>query len=348
MKCHFSAGASLILFLCLLPASASAQEAGSCAENLRTAQALFERGQTGKIAGVLYGCMKSGFRREEQIEAYKLLIQSYLLEDKIREADSAMLAFLKKYPEYQLSKTDHQSFVSQYNSFRVRPLVQATFHFGTNIPFLTIIKSHSFTEEPLKSSYSSEALNLFTSLEVKVPLNTKFEANIEAGFMQTKFRNREEFVGSVTSYTETMQRLVIPVTATYNFANLGNKLTVFARLGGGPAINLNSTASATSTGTDDNNRTLDQGADLDRSGSRIFMDLFLQAGAGIKYKTPGGFISLESRFDFGTGNQVIWKMDAATSELGYRYSYCDDSFSINNLNISVGYTQIFYKPSKRK
>jgi hypothetical protein len=120
-----------------------------------------------------------------------------------------------------------------------------------------------------------------------------------------------------------MQRLEIPLTVTWNFAKLGKKLTTFARLGGGPVINIRSTASTTSTGTDDNNRIITSGADLDRTESRIFMALFVQAGAGIKFKTPGGFISLEARSNFGMSNQVLRKMDASTMELAHRYSYLD-------------------------
>jgi len=35
-------------------------------------------------------------------------------------------------------------------------------------------------------------------------------------------------------------------------------------------------------------------------------------------------------------------------QLGYHYFYEDDDFHVNSLNFSIGYTQIFYKPSKRK
>jgi hypothetical protein len=337
-----------VLLLIQVSVIALSQEASSCAENLKTAQTLFSRGQVEKVPAILNKCMKSGFKREEQIAAYKLLIQSYLLEDKIEQADSAMLTFLHKYPEYQLSETDHASFVSLYNSFRVRPLAQVTFHIGTNIPFITNIEVCSISSEPIESLYSSEALNLFTSLEVKIPLSTKFEANIETGFLQSRFKNTENFLGFTTVYTETLQRLEIPLTVTWNFAQIGKKLNTFVRLGTGPVLNLSSKATTTTTGTDDNNHIIISGADLERSESRIFMDMFIQVGAGIKFKTPGGFISLEARSDFGMSNQVLRKLDASTLELANRYSYSDDDFNINNLNINIGYTQIFYKPSKRK
>lgn len=344
----FSTIQALIIFLVLLPVSTFAQETGTCAERLKSAQSLFERGQVEKVPEMLGDCMRSGFKREEQLQAYKLLIQSYLLEDKLDEADSAMLAFLKKFPEYQLSQTDHPSFVTLHRSFRVRPLAQITFHIGTNIPYLTGIENNSNSAEPEKNYYKSESLNLFTSLELKIPLTEKIDASIEAGFLQSKFINTERFLGFETVYTEKIERLEIPVSATYNFARFGKNFTAFARAGAGLAMNLKNMATPVTTGTDNNNRIIISGADLDVSGSRIFTDFFLQAGAGIRYKTPGGFISLEARSVTGLRNQVVPANNEASRELAFRYSYQDDDFRLNNINISIGYTQIFYKPAKRK
>src|SRR5512133_2051404 len=129
---------SALIFLSL-PLLSISQETTSCAENLQNAQSLFDKGQVEKVVGMLQSCMKSGFTREEQLSAYKLVIQSYLLGDKLREADSTMLAFLKQNPEYQLSPTDHASFVHIYNSFNVKPVLQVAFHIGTNIPFVTLV-----------------------------------------------------------------------------------------------------------------------------------------------------------------------------------------------------------------
>jgi hypothetical protein len=95
----------------LLPVSVYSQKTGSCAEKLESAQSLFDRGQVLQVPSMLQECMKSGFNREESLAAYKLLIQSYLFEDKLELADSTMLAFLKKNPEYKVSPTDHSSFV---------------------------------------------------------------------------------------------------------------------------------------------------------------------------------------------------------------------------------------------
>jgi hypothetical protein len=97
----------------------------------------------------------------------------------------------------------------------------------------------------------------------------------------------------------------------------------------------------------DLNGTSHTGSDIDREASRISLDMFAQAGAGIKFKTPGGYIFSELRSNFGFLNQVI---HAGTSpeeqELAFYYYYADDAFHLNAINFSVGYTHIFYKPQK--
>lgn len=323
------------------------QETSTCAENLKSAQSLFNKGQVSQVPAMLRECMKSGFKREEQLAAYKLLIQSYLFEDKLEQADSTMLAFLKRNPEYQLSPTDHSSFVFLFNTFTVKPVVQIALHIGTNMPFMTFVYPVTLSSEPGKVTYSHNALNLFTSLELKFALSRKLELNIEGGFSQFSFSKVEEMLGfGKTNYSENLSRIEIPVSATYNFLNFG-KFTVYGRAGFGASFNLKSTAKTSFNPTDLNNFEVITGADVNRKDSRILMDLFGQAGAGIKFKTPGGFINLEIRSNLGILNQVV-RGGASAQELKWAYKYVDDDFNMNNLNFNIGYTQIFYKPSKRK
>src|SRR5512133_3048301 len=135
----------LLILLAIMPVSGMAQEAGSCAEKLQTAQNLFDRGQVEQVAGLLQECLKSGVTREESLTAYKLIIQTYLFEDELEKADSAMLDFLKRNPEYELSETDHSSFVHLFNTFQVKPVVQISLHFGSNLPFTTFVVDRSVT-----------------------------------------------------------------------------------------------------------------------------------------------------------------------------------------------------------
>jgi outer membrane scaffolding protein for murein synthesis (MipA/OmpV family) len=340
----------ILVLLTFCPLTGRSQETGSCAEKLKSAQSLFDKGQVEQVPSLLFECMKSGFTREEYLTAYKLVIQSYLFEEKLEVADSTMMAFLKANPEYELSPTDHSSFVHLFNNFRVKPIMKVSFHFGTSIPFLTAVSDphKSTASEQGSIKYSSGLTNLYASLEAKYELAKNLEVNLEAGYSQLKFTRTEEFMRiGVTTYTETQKRFELPLSLTYNFKRFG-KFTLYGRLGAGPALSIGTTATADFEPSDINGDP-NTGPDIDRAASRISTDLFMQGGVGIKLKTRGGFIFTELRSDIGLYNQVIRAGSTSEEqELAWYYHYADDNFHINAVNFTIGYTQIFYKPSKRK
>jgi hypothetical protein len=338
-----------ILFFTVLlffPVFIFAQETGSCAEKLKAAQSLFDKGQVEQVPAMLEACMKSGFNREEGLAAYKLLIQSFLFEEKIEKADSAMLAFLKKNPEYVTSPTDHSSFVNLFNTFEVKPVVQLAFHFLTNVPYVTFLHFNSTAGEAGAYTYSIKPFNLYTSLEAKFEFNKKIDINVEIGYSQISFTNVEDYqrIEQIT-YIENQKRIELPVTGTYNFKSFG-KFTPFIRLGGGPALTLGSLAKVAVKATDVNGTSHPQ-QELDRKDARPFMDLFVQAGGGIELKTRGGFITAEIRSNTGLLNQARGG-GINDYELYNNFHFVDDDFHLNTMNITFGYTQIFYKPTKRK
>jgi hypothetical protein len=344
-----------VFFILLLMASrlylVDAQQEGTCAEKLKTAQLLFEKGQVELVPEYLSDCLKSDFSREESLTAYKLLIQSYLFMENQMKADSVMLAFLGKNPEYRISPTDHSGFVSLYNNFQIRKLIQFSIHLGSNLPFISTININSASGTPGQTRYTTDALNLYGSLEAKYALNDRLELNVEAGYSKLSFRNRENILNpdkvafGITDYSEVQTRIDLPLTLTYDIRSFGS-LTGYCRFGGGPSLILNSSGNASHVPADFNNPYSRTGADIDRNDSRRTFDLFVMAGAGLKFKIREGFLFGELRSDFGIFNQTV-KNGKSAEELNIRYYYKDDDFRINNLNFSLGYTWIVYKPSKR-
>jgi hypothetical protein len=344
------------VLLLILSARGYSQDAGSCAEKLKTAQSLFDKGQVDQVPSMLYECMKSGFNREESLSAYKLLIQAYLFEEKLELADSTMLTFLKKNPEYKISPTDHSSFVNLYNNFIVKPVVQLTFHILTNVPFITFINTFNVSGMPGSSKYSVKLINLFASGEAKFELTKKIELNFELGYSQLAFSNVKSFnnLDNISIYnsntTETHKRIEIPVSLTYNFKNFG-KFTPYGRFGFGTAFSLGSSVKVSAIAVDRNNTINHTGPDISRKDSRISMDLFSQIGGGLKYKIKGGYFIAELRTNLGFLNQTVRGKAVAEvpeQELRVNFYNADDDFHLNALNFTLGYTRIFYKPSKRK
>lgn len=335
---------ALFVFFVSLPAIS--QETGTCADKLRNAQLLYERGQVEKIPSLLRDCLKTGFKKEEEMAAYKLLIQAYLFNDKIDQADSAMLAFLKRNPEYQLSTTDHSSFTYLFKSFVSRPFLQIGFHAGTSIPFLSFVDQNLTAGEPGRSVFRTNAANLMLSAEARIMLKEKLQLCIEAGYSRLQFSNKVNYLNfGLINYFETQNRLELPVTVSYDIKSYG-RFTPYFKAGAGVAINLRTSADIILEMTDRNNPGDRTGETLVRTDSRAPVDLFVKAGAGIRYKIPHGFLFAELSSSFGIVRQN--KSGGASADiLEYYYLWSDPGFRINSLGLNFGYMYIFYKPSKR-
>jgi hypothetical protein len=318
------------------------QETGTCAEKLKIAQSLFEKGQIEAIPLLLKDCLKSGFKKEEEIIAYKLLIQTCLLNDKIGLADSTMNEFLIQNPEYQLSPTDHSSFGYLFNKFEVKPVIKISVRAGLNVPFLTFVSPTPTSGENGKSTFSSNVGIINFSLESKFKLTEKLELGLELGFAQLKFTNKTSSDFAEVSYTESQQRIEIPLNVSYDFASFG-KFKVYSKLGVGGAFTLLVNGSAAATFPN----IIHPAEILNRKDSRIGFDVFGQMGFGVKYKISRGFLFAEARTNLGmleqevAGGTTIQKTDSY-------YVWRDPDFRLNELNINFGYTYIFYKPTRRK
>jgi hypothetical protein len=335
-----------IIMFCINSAELKAQAAGTCAEKLKSAETFFSKGQVDQIPDLLSECLKSGFTKEEALSAYKLLIQTQLLNDRLEEADSSMLSFLKSNPEYKLSPTDHSSFVYLYNSFVVKPVLMLSFRAGVNVPFLTFVQEHQTSGIPGKSVYKTDASNIFLSLEAKFRISPKLEVGAGAGYSQVSFTNIINYYDfAKIQYAETQQRLEVPVSVSYDLPGFG-KFTPYLRGGIGAALNISTSAIASLDPTDKNNPYGRTGGTLNVEDSRIPIDIFGLAGAGLKFKIPRGFVFLEAKGNFGFLDQ--YKTGGKnTALLQNYYFWSDPDFRLNTFNLSLGYTYIFYKPSKK-
>lgn len=341
-----------IFFLALFSLKALSQEPPTCAEKLQSAKSLFERGQVEQIPGLINDCLVKGFNREESLEAYKLLIQVHLFNERLEQADSAMLSFLRDNPEYQVSPTDHSGFVSLYNNFYSKIIIQASLHLGLNMPFVSVIQRRTLMGIAGEKSYSSGAANFFGAVEAKYKLNNRVELNAELGYSQLSFSTNEVFTSgsqfSETTIKEVQRRIEIPFTATYDIVRFG-KLTPYARIGSGLAFNMSTYAVGENRPTDKNNLIPRSGENMKKEISRRLMDLFVQAGAGVKYKTRGGFLFGEIRANVGIFDQSEFKgYNGENQDRIFFYMSGDDRFRLNALNFNAGYTFIFYKPVRRE
>ena len=340
-----------VIIIIFVSVAAYSQDMSNCAEKLQMASTFFDRGQVENVAGLLNDCLKSGFNREESITAYKLIIQTYLFENQLEKADSAMLEFLNKNPEYQLSAVDHSSFANLYRSFNVKTALQLSVRVGTSYPFVSVIEPRNANGFDGNGKYSSSLLNFYLAVEAKYRLSDRFDVGAELGFSQLAFTYKEKFleIGSI-NYEETQAKIELPVFTVLNITKTGN-IIPYLRLGAGPALTLNSTATAEFKSFAKNVVPRER-REFDRKDSRYAIDIFAQAGVGLKIKTRGGWVFGEARMNVGLLNQTqiesLPSLSNSSEELNTHYYYVDDEFTLNSIGVNVGYTHIFYNPQKRK
>jgi len=348
---HISARLIHIILVIFISNMIVAQEPETCAEKLQTAQMLFEKGQVDQVPEMIKDCLKSGFNREESLQAYKLIIQSYLFDEQLDLADSAMLAFLRKNPEYEVSPTDHTSFVSLFNNFISKVIIQFSMHGGANIPFTSTISSGPVLGIPGERTFSRSATNFCVSAEAKYKITRKIELNAEVGYSQFSFMHTEPVSNGIygyaeSNYEETQRRIEIPLTATYDAFRFG-RFTPYARLGFGPAFNVGSSAIGEFSPND--LRAAPRTGASEKNLPRIFMDVFIQAGAGIKLKVREGFVLAEVRSNLGLfGQSTFQGYISDKDDKHFFFNSGEPNFRLNTLNITLGYTWIFYKPARKE
>lgn len=334
---------SALIFFLLGSATLFSQE-DDCAVKLKQAQDLFEKGQVELVPGLVTPCIQSGsFTREDEVIAYKLLIQALLLDENSVAAEDYMLEFLRKNPEYEHTAADYTGFVYLKNKYEVKPVAMVSGQAGLNYMFMTGQKENSLSSLPPEISIKREPINIYAGAEGIYPVSPKFKLAAGLFYSSSSFVYTENMMNFATvEYRESLKRLEIPVSAIYDITKFGG-VTIFARLGGGYAINLKIDAKTVTTPTDINNGFDRAGENVDRSDSRIGSEFFVQAGVGGLIKIPRGYFKAEIKTSLGLRNQVLGSYPGS---LEYFYFYTDNSFKLNTVGISLGYIRIFYKPLK--
>ena len=98
--------ALLLLLVLLLSWNNTFAQESECAIKLSTAREKFDAGLVQEVPGLLNDCIANGFNNEERIQAYKLLINAYIFDDNLKQAEATVLIFLKNFPDYKAGGND--------------------------------------------------------------------------------------------------------------------------------------------------------------------------------------------------------------------------------------------------
>ncbi len=319
-----------------------------CISKLQEAQRYYDQGMIDEIPNMLAECMSEGFTRSQKIEAYKLIIMSYLFDENQFEAERTMLEFLKKYPEYEIMPNDPVEFVYLFESYRTASIFSFGLVGGVNMtdpriiePFSTFDLSTATLKNIIKPGFQ-------VGLGIERYISRRFLLNLEVYFALNQYKFSDEFsdnrTGSLSyvTFTEKLYKVEVPVTLSYEFTV--NKIHFIVR-GGLSAAKITGVNGDPVRKFSEDLQAL-TGADFDMSDYRKDMLYSGIIGAGIRHKVPRGVISLDLRAKMGLNSIVINENNDET--LLNKFYYKDDNFSLNNLSLSFGYYFSFYNPRKQR
>ncbi len=330
----------LLLFAFVFATGLSAQD---CAVNLRNAEELFDAGRVEEVPALLESCLESGFTAAEELAAYKLIIRSYLFDDKTDMAEAMMLEFLKKNPEYKISPTDNTDFIYLFNKFNVKPVIQLGLKAGINYTYILGKQDLSVSGEAAGADYRNENFTIALGGLVKYKINDFLEAGIELDYSEASFNISEEFLSyGIVSYKEKQRRLESTVNIYYEPWYF-NGLIPYFKAGAGMAYNISTTASSTLYNSDVNNPFERAGPEVNRVDARNRADILIAAGLGCKYKLPSGYVFFDLDTRAGMMNQSI---PGVPTDQELYYFFTDDMFRLNVIRASLGYIFIIYKPER--
>lgn len=339
-----------ISFFILLTVNIFSQEE-ECVFTLREAEKLYQQGLIEEIPELITGCIEDGFSKEDRLQAYKLLILTYLFEDEVQKAEEAMFSFIKKYPEYEIVPTDPVDFVYLYESYQALPILSIGICVGGSYSNTTIIEpygTHNLNSP--HGDYNQCGMGLQLGLRLTFNIYENTDVNLELLYSQNKFEYVNENLFNVMnqSFDETQTRFDIPLTFTYDI-DIKKPFWPFVRAGCNFGILLDANALSYIKYNDFSHEDK-TGPDMKITAQRKTLNYWGIIGTGIKYKVTRGYFIADVNYNFGLSNQVNPKKRTTIDNLeqAFYYFHTDDDFRLNSLNFRLGYVYTFYKPTKKK
>lgn len=347
--------------LLLTAFSTSLSSQVGCAFILEEAQEMFNAGVIEAVPEKLSGCMESGFKSDEKLLAYKLIILSYLYDDNYEEADAAMLRFLKDFPSYEPVATDPMEFVALKETYDTRPVLMLGGSFGTNLSFPFVPESgrmgtHDYLSYP--GDFMPGGAGINASLRTEKRIGPGLFLTGELLFMNSRFgyfldkeTDQSDFTGDITDFAtieinETQNRISLPVNLSYKFVE--GDFRPFVAIGVCPGLLMTATADGYrdySTTAAFRYNPVDV-VNEDILLSRKLVSLSKFAGLGFNYKVGPGELFMEARYYLNLQNQVITD-ERFVDKFAFDILYVSDNFSLNSLAVSVGYMFPVYNPKKK-
>ncbi|HRE68624.1 MAG TPA: porin family protein [Cyclobacteriaceae bacterium] len=347
-----------LLFICLSISSATLARQVNCEQILIQADDEFNAGRYYGISSLLKPCLDNGFSSEQQVRAYLLLTQAYLILDDPIAAEASYLKLLKADPEYVANPArDPIDVYYLSKKFTATPIITPHIRGGFNTSLPRII--HELT-------VSGTEIDTRNVLKIGVQAGIGFDFNLtnnislcaEGNYASKGFKRNTEkgsekyFSGDNLSITERQNWFDVPLYIKY--ADDSGKIRPFGYAG----FAFNFLFSSRGNNWEYRNESATAGVVeiTDRpenlTHKRKFLNRSLVFGGGAKYKVGKNFFYADLRYMPGLSNLTketnIYYDDKGNFDPSVvKFAEVSDFFRLDNLSISVGFIRPLYNPRKK-
>jgi len=270
----------------------------NCSQVLVDAENLYEDGKIEEIPEFVHPCMKSGFTKEEKVQAYKLLSMVYAFLDEDEKADEAVLNLLKLDKEYTINEElDPAEFIEVFETFRTDPIFRVGVKAGTNTNIFRIKETYEVPSNAENAGVYTPVSGFHGGISFDIPFKDKYEIVPEL-YYQSRSYNYSQFIPDLngpSTFTETQSWLSLPVHFRYKYEKW--KIIPYGDIGFSVNYLFISNLSSIETKNNASNSVVES-PKQNWIESRKPLNFYASAGLGARYKVPMGYLIIESRYGF--------------------------------------------------
>lgn len=335
------------LFVYFINASGQSND---CEQTLNQASEEFNAGHFYGIPSLLKPCIdKNAFSNEQQVRAYLLLCQAYLIVDDPIAAEDSYLKLLKADPEYiATDEKDPIDVVFLSKKFTSTPIFTPRIRIGANTSLYRTIydistgstQSNEKIKHVLKPGFQVGG-----GLDWNINDNFSICADVILSYKAFKTIRSEIHHDDTQTITEKQYWLDVPLYLKYS--DIKGKIRPYGYAGIAANYLFSSHASMDYENFNAAHTTQSPstGPDVKLTNIRRALSRSLVFGGGVRYKIGIDFIFADLRYMAGLSNLSTGTYD---NVLAAQYVYADSKFRLDNLSISIGYVRPLYNPRKIK
>jgi len=362
----------LFLVLSLGYQTLTAQEQVDCKYLIDDAREAYEAGMVELVPDLLKDCIKNnGLTGEPRKEAYKLVINSYLFDYKLEQADTLMYNFVHEFPDYMAETSDPQEFVSLLDSHmkamslekgeipedtvdmdalrkaeRKQNRINNTravnefgntvgFNAGSNFSIGHTIEGYSVGDPAGDESHFGILPGIILGGEGNLILNRRLEASAGLLYSLSRYSYRATPL-SFTSYryTEAIHQLLVPLSVLYKLDPENRRYCYYLKGGLVPGYLLRASGSGTRSYDAPLEDVVVDRTNITESRNRFNLDILVGAGIRIPLKNAFFYVETCITSDILRANRAEGRYQ--NNDLTWLLYHVDSDFRVYQLSISGG------------